>query len=79
MHAALLERRQIPNAVMMILTVTKKKSILKEFKKAKKQKTKEASSKSVYIDCNFIAGSCHRPIGVPGMKREEEEINVGCF
>jgi hypothetical protein len=30
---------------------------LREFEKAKKQKTKESSSQSDYIDCNFITGS----------------------
>jgi hypothetical protein len=30
---------------------------LREFEKAKKQKTKEFSSQSDYIDCNFITGS----------------------
>jgi hypothetical protein len=31
--------------------------ILKEFKKAKKQKTKESSGQSDHIECNFILGS----------------------
>ncbi len=30
---------------------------LREFEKAKKQKTKESSGQSDYIDCNFITGS----------------------
>jgi hypothetical protein len=30
---------------------------LKEFEKAKKQKTKKTSNQSDYIDCNFITGS----------------------
>ncbi len=30
---------------------------LRKFEKAKKQKTKESSSQSDYIDCNFITGS----------------------
>jgi hypothetical protein len=30
---------------------------LREFEKAKKQKTKESSSQSNYRDCNFITGS----------------------
>jgi hypothetical protein len=31
------------------------------------------------ITCDQFAASCLRPIGVPGVKRDKEEINIVCF
>jgi hypothetical protein len=41
----------------MMVDSSKEDFFLREFEKAKKQKTKESSSQSDNIDCNFITGS----------------------